>query len=187
MSTITASVSLTYGGTNSTIFNRPVQQITLLDSTNQQFLRQVMLSNDGVKLIRGNYTVQFPMSELFAVGVQAIPSMSWAPIISLQPSSSTTLYPDTSSRSTASLSITASDEFNTVQYQWYVSSSESAGSGYTLPVNTTHWHFEKTSSAEMSASVSGSGYYPQTASFFCLAYNPSGQTSSSVGYVYTKA
>ena len=174
---ITQSVNLTYGGVNYTVFNRPVQQITLLDSTNQQFLRQVMLSNDGVKLIRGQYTIQFPMEQLYAVAAQAMPSMSWSPVIDTQPLGSQFVTVP----GTASLSVVAEDEFNTVKYQWYVSASE-AGTGWQLTVNTTNIKFKNTSSAEMSASY-GIGFTPDTSSYFCLCSNASGEKSSSIGYV----
>lgn len=178
---ITQSVNLTYGGANNIQFTRPVQQVTMLDSSNYAFLRQVMLSNDGVKIIKGNYTVQFPINQLFAVAVQAIPSMSWAPIISTQPTASQYITPSNISLATASLTISASDEFNTVSYKWYVSSSES-GTGWQSCVDTTNIKFKNTSSATLSASYS-TAWTLDTSSYFCVASNSSGQTSSSIGYV----
>jgi hypothetical protein len=176
---ITQSINFQFTTTSSVQFLAPVKRITVLDSSNFAFLRQVMLSNDGVQIIRGNYSIQFPMQQLFRAAATAFPSMSWAPVISPQPSN-VTLVTSSAATSTASLFATASDEFgNDMTYQWYVSASYT--SGFTLPAGV---NYQGTSSANISASYSGSiatdqdKYY-----FFCAVSNPSGTTSSSIATV----
>jgi hypothetical protein len=178
---IAQSINIQFTETSSVEFNRPVQQTTILDSTNTSFLRQIMLSNDGVKIIKGNYTVQFPVVQLFAAAFAAIPSMSWAPIVEGDVTASYTVYPNTASLATASLSVSASSEFNNdITYQWYVSSSQH-GVGYQLPTDTSNIYFWNTSSIELSASFNGSGSFnPNPTYFFCAITNPAGITSSSV-------
>ncbi len=182
MNLISQSVNLTLNGTSSIAFNSPVRQTSILDASNIQFLRQVMLSNDGVQVIRGNYSIQFPMTQLFAVAFQANTSMSWAPIIEtdVTPTSSIVL-PNTISLSTASITIGASDEFTTdLQYQWYISSSRTNGT-WALPTSSVYNTFQGTSSVNLSASfISGS---TGLSYFYCAVTNPAGTTTSSISMV----
>lgn len=176
---ITQSINIAFTTTSSVAFRRPVQQTTVLDSTNINFLRQVMLSNDGIKVIRGNYSIQFPMNQIFAAAFAAYPSMSWAPVMATQPSASTTLITSSVATSTASLFVVATDEFgNDMTYQWYVSASY--GSGFAVPVGK---NYQNTSSANISASYSGSIGNRDQYLFFCTVTNPGGITSSSIATV----
>lgn len=179
---ITQSINIQFTTTSSVQFNRPVQQITLLDASNYQFLRQVMVSNDGVKLIRGEYAIQIPMSQLFAAGFAALPSMSWAPIITGEPTGSTVATGSVST-STASLFVTASDEAGTdMTYQWYISSSDYPA-GWQLPTNTSYVHFQGTSSVNLSASFISGGFPTSPYYTFVGVTNPAGTTSSSVATI----
>lgn len=180
MALVTQSINITYAGTSSVVFNRPVQQITLLDSSNINYLRQVMVSGDGIKVIRQNYAIQIPMSELFAAAFAAYPSMSWAPVIATDVTGSLTVMPNTISLATASMTFGVTDEFNDdITYQWYVSSSYNTG--WQLPTASVWVKYQNTSSANMSASFSQSsaaGLWPYY--YYCKATNPAGLVTSSI-------
>jgi hypothetical protein len=178
MAFITQSINIAFTTTSSVNFAAPVQQISLLDSTNFQFLRQVLVSNDGVKVIRGNYAIQVPMSQLFYAAFQAYPSMSWAPIIETDVTSSQYIRPYTQSLATASISFFVSDEFTTdLSYQWYVSSSITQS--WQLPTGSNYYG---TSSATLSASYN-SGSNGEVRYFYCESTNPAGATTSSISTV----
>jgi len=170
------NISFSFAGSSSLDFTRPVQQITILDYTNPQFLRQVFLSQDGLQIVRGKSVSAFPMSNFFAVAAAADPSLSWPPKFITNLTRSVILNPG-STPNTASLFVSASSEFTNITYQWYIQPS---GGLFSPTTNSGDWHFQGTSSAALTASCFiGAANHPYW-NFECVATNQSGQTTSSV-------
>lgn len=164
---LTQSINIQFVSTSSIPFTAPVQRVTLLDSSNPQFLRQVMVSNDGVRIIRGQYTIQFPMQQLFQAAISASPSMSWAPYIITNPVSQTA-----ASSSASYFNITASAE-SPITYQWYSQASGSIGFGV---VSSSAPYLGETSSSLFINPCTGLDQFQ----YLCVASDVSGQTTSSI-------
>lgn len=168
----TKSINISYTTDSAISFSAPVQQITLLDTTNRQYLRQVMLSQDGVKVIKGSYVVQIPMTQLFQAAYQAYPQLTWPPIILNQPTGSSVTAPQT-----ASFNITASAEI-AISYVWQYKGATS--SSFVNVPNQAPF----TGSTTASLFISTSSLALSGSQFRCVASNASGNTTSSAVYFY---
>lgn len=167
----TQSINISFAGTSSVPFTAPVQRVTLLDSSNPTFIRQVMVSNDGVRIIKGQYTIQFPMQQLFIAAISASTSMSWAPYISVNPTTQTV-----GTNSSSYFNITASAE-SPITYQWYLQPSGSTG--FSAVPNLSPYTGSTSASLFISAST-GLNLYQ----YECVASNVSGRTTSSAAILY---
>ena len=176
------SINVAFTNTSSFVFGTPSQQVTILDSTNPAYLRQVYLTQQGVKISRASagIVVGIPLYTLFAAAGEAVPGITWPPIIVTQPTSSANVtHP-----ATASLFISASDEpalygSNDMTYQWYVQPSGS--STWSTPSNTGNVNYQGATTTNLSASfiTSTIPYYY----YECVVSNPSGNTTSSISKV----
>lgn len=68
-----------------------VQQVSVGSSpaNNPAFARAVQLSQDVVRVVRANYGVCFPVSELVSLAITYEPNLSYAPIITTEPTAVT--------------------------------------------------------------------------------------------------
>ncbi len=96
-------------------FGQPAQQTTILEATNVKFARNVVLSNSGVRVIKGSTQAGISIHELIVVLVGQEPALTWAPIISVQPVAASCVHSSTA----ATFSVTAASETDIAQaYQW---------------------------------------------------------------------
>lgn len=162
------SINIQFTTTGSVVFGAPVQQVTLLDATNINFLRQMFVSNDGIRIVKGQSSCRIPVSQLYAAAVAADPTLTWAPKFTTNPSNITT-----ASTAVAPFNVVVQTELP-VQYTWQ-----------TLSASSTVW-FNTTLSASV---FTGSATPALTASCFvkdlngwefrCVATSSAGTTTSS--------
>lgn len=107
----------------STTFNTtlPFQQVTVgnVPENNVNFVRSFTLSNEVVKVSRGSVSACIPNSAIAAALVAIAPGLTYPPIFSLQPVSSSVHVGDG-----AEFDVLASGEFDSVYpitYQWTLS------------------------------------------------------------------
>lgn len=146
-------------------FGSPSQQVTILDPTNPKYPRQIVLSQQGIKVIRGNISAGIAISDLLAAIITIQPSLSPPPFIVTNPSDTTAQYGQT-----AVFGVTVTSE-QAPSYQWQVSSD--GGVTYTNLANNAV--YSNVNSATLSISNSGglNGYY-----YRCVVTNSSGSATS---------
>ena len=168
----TQAINIAYTTTSSVTFNAPVQQVTILDTTNYQYLRQMFVSNDGVKLVVGDNVILIPMAQLYAAAASYDPSLTWPPVIITQPSTGSVTSPGA-----VDFFISASSEI-TFSYQWQVMGNTSS-SYVELPLPDSIWTGSTTDTLHISSSR---GLDQST--YRCVLTNLSGQTTSSAALLY---
>ena len=167
-----ASINVSFNGTSSFSPGYIGQQTTILDSTNPAYLRQVNLRQNCVVISKNSVGIQvfIPLTQLFAAAGAAVPGITWPPVINQQPTSSTITHP-----APLYFYVSASDEINTdLKYQWYW---ESSSLSTFVPCPTTY--FAGTASAALTCSVT-SVNIENSASYYCIVFNPTGGTTSSL-------
>lgn len=93
----------------------PAQQVTIQDRSNGRFPRNIVLSSDGLKIVRPTIQAGISVHELIRVLIGQEPTLTWAPIISAQPSSQSCVHSSTA----AVFTVTAASETDIAQtYQW---------------------------------------------------------------------
>lgn len=110
---------------NNATFNAPSQQTTILDATNPMFLRNIILSNNGVKLVRATTQAGIQTNQIIQAMLSLEPTLTWPPIINPQPSNVAINAPTT----TANYSFAASGEYDAllpISYQWQLSTNNGA-------------------------------------------------------------
>ena len=167
------SINIVFTTTGSVVFSAPQQQITFLDSTNTGFLRQMLVSNNGITIQRGSSVCRIPTSQLYTAAVTADPTLTWPPSFNLSngnPTSSTVTHPGT-----ASFVVSVSSEITPTQYIWQdLSSSATTWNNTSLTASI----FSGNSTVALTAScldTSLNGYQ-----FRCVATSSAGITTSSV-------
>lgn len=170
----TQAINIQYVETSSVTFTAPIQQMTFLDSTNRQYLRQLFVSQDGIKLVRGSNVVLIPAAQLWAAGSSYNPYLTWPPKIVTQPTSASANAPNS-----VDFSVSASSEIATT-YEWQMQGAASS-SFETLPiVSQSIW----TGSATENLHISASDLGLDQSQFRCVLTNASGQTTSSAVILY---
>jgi hypothetical protein len=148
----------------------PSKRQYVLDNSNPQYVRNSILTNDGLYLQYYTGSVCIPLSNLYQQASYALGSITAPPTIITQPTSSTVTHP-----ATAYFVVSASVEANTptASYQWYSSSVVSVF----LPLTSSGQFTGSTGSAltcsNTSVSMSNSQY-------ICVVSNLSGMVSSSI-------
>ncbi len=167
------SINIAFTTTSSATFVAPTQQVTVTDFSNRSYLRQMFVTQNGVKLVSPQgQVVQIPLQQLFAAGSAYNPLLTWPPIITLQPSSSNNTVP-----STSSFTIQTSSEIP-VAYQWYSGSSASGSWGaltdHSFSGNTISGSTANIIYLEAADTLSFAKFYE------CIASNASGGVTSSI-------
>lgn len=109
---------LTFVGTNNgnASWNAPVQQTSILDTTNPRFVRLIQLSQDGMKLVRGTNQVGINKLTFINAAILIDPTLTWPPFFDAQPTADqikqTSQVPN--------IAVAANSEL-TVSYQWQIS------------------------------------------------------------------
>jgi len=164
------SINLLYNGTSSISFSAPIQQVTILDSTNPQFLRQMFVSQNGILLVRGTSQVKIPKAQLYGAAVAADPTMTWPPLFTTVPSNLTVTQP-----ASASFTVVVNSELP-VYYDWqYLSSSLN----YWQETSATASLFTGSHIAALTMSLTN--YTNNGYEFRCVATSSAGVTTSSYG------
>lgn len=111
------------GTPSTTTFGQQSQQTTITVTTNPRYPRQVILSTQGVRVTRGSVAAAITISDLVAAMAGLEPTLTYSPLIIVQPVSFNCVLP-----SSASFSVTAQSEFPslTVTYEWFYSTDNGA-------------------------------------------------------------
>lgn len=149
-----------------TTWNIPAQQVTVLDATNPRAVRNLVVSNQGIRCVRGTTAAGILMADLFAALITLEPSLAYPPFFTTNPSSVSVAYGDSTS-----FTIVASSEVS-VTYQWQVSTD--AGANWSNLANAGVYSNVTTASMSIS-SVNGLNGYQ----YRCVATNSSGSGTSS--------
>ncbi len=167
-----STININYAGSNTTFTSSaPVQQITILDSTNPVFLRNAFVTDKSVILKRGGSVVTIPLSQLFGAAATADPTMTWKPIITTQPTVNNTItHP-----ATGSFTISASAE-TSLTYSWYYHTSGSV-TWTSLPASSG----SNTATIKMLCPLATP---LNNSSYICYVNNTTGNVTSSVGTLY---
>lgn len=106
----------------STNWTRQAQQTTILDAVNPAFLRNFVLSTNGVRVVaKQNRTAGININDLAKAFVTVDPTLTWPPIINTQP---VDIF--SNARANANINIVATVEFATItpiSYQWQASNT----------------------------------------------------------------
>jgi|ERR1035437_721428 hypothetical protein len=148
------------------------QKVMVLNTNNPLYLRYAVLSGDNLQVVYYTASATIPLASIYQAMFSASSALTYPPVILLQPTSSTVTHPNP-----FYMVVSASSEVP-VNFQWYWQSSSL--NIFTPTPSTT---FSGTSSAALTCSVT-SVSVENSASYFCVALNSSGQTSSSVAYSY---
>lgn len=106
-------------GNSPLTWSSPVQRVTVLDSAKMDFPRNLVISNDGVSVIRPGYQVGFAWSDLIALAIAQESNLTWPPVFTTQPTSVSVAHPTGCSFTVAvSGQETVPGSTLTIAYQW---------------------------------------------------------------------
>jgi hypothetical protein len=98
---------------NTANWGAPIQQFTLLQTDNPQYLRTIVISNDGIRLSKGNVAAGFALADIVAALIYQAPTLSWPPIITLQPANA-----NIANGAATAFTVAATAEFSFDPYLW---------------------------------------------------------------------
>jgi hypothetical protein len=136
-----------------------------MDNSNPSFVRQVLLTQQGVYISRNNANVGFFISDLLKAAANIAPALTWPPWIQVQPSNNTAVQP-----TAISFSVLANSEVTAITYQWQVSTTNS---GWSNVSNGGVYSNATTNTLNISNNAGLSGYV-----YRVLTTNASGNTYS---------
>ena len=169
--------SIAFTATNSFVPSAPTQRQYILNNTNPNYLRYTYMTQDSLYFnVNGIGQAVIPLNGsggLWASAITALPALTWPPVIATQPVNTTVTHP-----SSSNFFISASSETGVITYSWY---SQSFGSSTWSQLSNTALYSGSTSPA-LTHSLTNTG--DSGSAYFCTATNGSGQTSSSVAYLY---
>ena len=169
----TSALTVTFGGLiNFTASYPPAQRIITLNSSNPNYLRYALLTNDSLQIVYYTSSATIPLDSLYTAAFASNPALTYPPVILVNPISSTVTHP-----SPAYFSVTATAE-TPITYQWYWQSA-SLSSYVPCPISL----FAGTASAALTCSATVIAT-ENSASFYCSASNISGITTSSAANLY---
>lgn len=138
------------------------------DSQNPQFNRTVTLTSTGILLTVGGNSSGIQIAEFTKAMAKINPSVTWPPVVSVQPSNSVIGYGNATG-----FGMNATDELgNDITYQWRVSIN---GANYTNVANGGVYSNATTNTLNVSNSAGLSGNL-----YVCVATNPSGNNTSNI-------
>ena len=148
----------------------PAQRIIVGNNSNPLYQRYAMLTQDSVQMVYYTASVVIPLTSLYQAAFIALPSLTYPPAITSQPTSSAFTAPGT-----ASFAVAVQSELP-FTYKWLVQPSGS--SNWNLPTGSTGILYQGTASAALTASYTTNTipYY----NFECTMLNTSGPTTSSI-------
>lgn len=149
-------------------WGQPAQQSSTINGANPLYPRVVVLTDLGVRVQRGTTAACVQMSDLIAALVTLEPTLSWPPVITVQPVAASVTHP-----AGASFAVTATCEAClTLSYQW----QHSTDGGATWSNLTNAGVYSNVTTATMSISDS-TGLDGNL--FRCNVTNASGTTATS--------
>lgn len=153
----------------------PAQRVTVAQypATNPNFTRAVQLTGEYVFFKRGSTTVGIPLTDLGAMAVTEAPSLSYSPLITLQPESTSVVA---GGGNTANFTTTANSE-STLAYQWAVNN----GSGYVTNISNTsnNGGGQYAVIAGTLLQITPTSNTPNSYLVLCRIYNATGDTNTS--------
>jgi hypothetical protein len=133
-------------GQSTTTWNQPGQQITILDATNPSFPRNFIMTNQGIRIIRGTTAAGVLLSDLAAALITLEPTLAYPPYFTTNPLSSSVAF-----GASTSFTVVVLSELS-VTYQWQLSTN--AGATWGNLTNTGVYSTVTTATLNIS-SVSG--------------------------------
>lgn len=178
MKTVTnIGIGLTTAQSN-TNWTLQAQQTTILNqcSVNARFLRNIVLSTNGVRVIRNNLSVAINVADLVEAAVTVEPTLTSAPNVTTQPHDKFAFHGNA-----VALNIAAVGEFEAVvpiTYQWQI--SQDNGSTWNTCNNAVSNAFANFTTNHLSVSnVDGLTVYR----YRCLAISNAGNTNSNMANI----
>ncbi len=108
-------LTLPTGTPSTATWTRQAQQVTIQDRTNANFPRNIVLSTDGVRVMRSGTQAGIPIHDLIVAMVGQEPALTWPPVITSQPVSAACVHSSTA----ATFSVTATKETDiALTYAW---------------------------------------------------------------------
>jgi hypothetical protein len=141
--TITGPLSDEGAATTSTWLS-PSQQLSILDQTKSNYPRSLIMSNDGVRIMRPDYSMGFNWIDLIKLAVTRQVNLTWYPAFGKQPVATTVTHTATAYFTVASAAWSSGAAYtvgqtvtsSSVEYICTVAVGPSA----TAPASdTTHW------------------------------------------------
>jgi hypothetical protein len=172
MSNSPIAFNISFNGYTNFTASVPSQRVQVLNTTNPLYLRYAVLSGDNLQVVYYSASAVIPMASIYQAMFTALSSLTYAPFIGLQPTSSTATHP-----SSLYFVVSSSSEIPTT-YQWLWQSSS-----LSTYVNCPTTYFSGTASAALTCSSTVVNI-ENSASYFCVASNASGQASSSIVQSY---
>jgi hypothetical protein len=148
-----------------TTLSLPAQRVTISDTTNIQWARNVVLTNLGVQITRNNVSAAILYPDLIAALVTLEPTLTWPPAITVQPASVTVAY-----SASTSFTVVVNSEL-AVTYQWQVSSD--SGTTWANQGNTGVYTGATTATLSISSASGLTGLQ-----YRCVCTNLSGVTTT---------
>lgn len=163
--TIPVALEVTSASSGTASWNNMTVRQSVLDSTNQNYLRTFQINGNMVILTRGQYIAGLSLADLAAILYGVVPQLTWPPKITLQPVSQTE-----PSGSTADFTMTASAELP-ITYQWQLSTD--SGANFT---NLTEGGIYSGTTASILGISDVTGL--DSNQYRCVATNASGSTNT---------
>ena len=153
----------------------PSQTLTrnqfMLDTTNPYYVRNAVLTPNELYVQYYTASGVIPLSQIYQAFISVLPSITWAPIITQQPTNSMVTHP-----TATYFSVVASAE-SALSYQWYSSSYSQSLVGSSSKLTNTGVF---TGSTSASLTMSATNVSMNNSQFYTIVSNSSGGTTSSV-------
>jgi hypothetical protein len=173
------SANILANGTSSFVPSAPSQRTYILNTTNNNYIRNAILTQDSLTLTYVTTSVVFPLNTvggLYQVASTLVSALSYPPIIYSQPTSSTVVHANP-----VSFAVSASAEFNSATFQWASASATALLTNTFTPLTNSAIYTGVTSSFLTNTNTviadSGSAYK-------CIVSGIGGTVSSSYASLY---
>lgn len=165
---ISLKVLTSIATTNSAVnWANQAQQTTVLYNARKQFLRNVVLSTDGVSVRRGSNVVGINIATLVVACASVDSALTYPPVVTADPVAASVTHP-----AAASFGPVAATSELSVTYQWQKSTT-SGGTTYANLTNAGVYTNVTTSTVNISDSTGLNGYL-----FRCTITNAAGSTNT---------
>lgn len=151
---------------STTTWTQPSQQVTITDAQNVKYPRNIVMTNQGIRIYRQGVAAGILMQDLINALLTLEPSLTWPPLITVQPASWSVQY-----STSTTLGITATSEI-AITYQWQISTDN--GTTWSNLTNAGVYSGVTTATLAIS-SVTGLN----ADQYRCICTNGSGSTTSS--------
>jgi hypothetical protein len=174
------SFNVSFNGYTNFTSSTQAQRVMVLNTNNPQYLRYALLSGDNLQVVYYTASAVIPLASIYQAMFSALPSLTYPPVIGIQPSASVQTITHGAALGTASYYLSASAEIP-ISYQWYT--SPDAGNTWFLPTASVgKYSYKGTSSYGLTASFAVNTQ--PSWSYECVVSNAAGATTSSTATLY---